>query len=432
MSNLSKALDSLGYKTIEQQIRLIQLYHASGALTDGKVPKKVLNDTEAFFFINEDKPNALQEHEDKTDKADNIFLSSYEALEWINKIGQEHRVRLRPTGTERQQMTAPQELAQHTKMICDGFEELGFLGEVVPKNPNVVALMILGASQGGILSRFNAAEKMIQEGKLHPKKIILVSGARDLWPADSSGKMSGEPSTLDIVIQRIKERSDNTPENLREKLQAEFDDGFSGTDSKNGAELVKTRDKIAKSISEKYKINWPTEADMMEYLAKQNPVLSQFDIVVVNAPKISVMRGKELVIERPNTQSTIEETVKLHGHELALGDIAVMSSQPHSKYQQGVVESVMGQKYKICMAAPGVDLNSISPEMVLVGGFEAVFASVFSSKDKAKELLRTNEEHHEATQLGASPLVSENESNLWTQAINKQRASSANQVNYPW
>ena len=386
MSFLSDALRAVGYKSTEQQIHIIQLYHASGALTNGTVPEQILSNEEVLEFIRGDKPNALTFEDDKED----LFKSPRDALRWLNDIGQKQRSRFRPVGTERQQMTTPKELEVHSDLILDKFRKLGFLDEVVPVKPDMAALLILGAAQGGVESRFDSAAQMIEAGKIRPGKIIIVSGARDLWPADTAGTMRGETSVIDILEQRIKELG-NAPSNLRESLQSDFDQEFSGTDPKNGSQVVEKRARIAELISNKYNVKWPTEADMMGHLAHQHPVLSKFEICIVNAPKISVKRGQEQVLERPNTQSTLQATVRQHGQELMCKDVAVMSSQPHSKYQQGVVNNVMGQQYNIHMIAPKVKLDDVPPELILVG-LEAVYASVYSSKMQAEELLKEQEE----------------------------------------
>lgn len=383
MSGLKSALAALGYEDGDKQVSFIQLYHASGAL--GGVPEKTLTKKQALQFLENNSPSF---------KFPTIkFRSSEAALEWLNKVGQEQKKKFRPDGTERQQMVTPNDLNKHKDFIMQKLKELGFINELTPPQTDVAALLILGATDRAVKIRLDAAAEMIKTGKMNPTKIIIVGGARDLWPVDQeNNKTQGEDSTLEMVAERIKEKEEYKDKDLQSisaEVQSIINKGFEGVDLKNG--VVAARAKIVEQVSQQYGITWPTETDMMERFAKAHEIIGQINIGVVNAPKLCVIKDGKEVWERPNTKSTLEETVKVYGGELQGKNIAVMSSQPYAGYQEGVVKTVMGPQYNICMAAPGVNLEGIREDLLVVGGLEAVFSRTYGFKDLALAKIKEQE-----------------------------------------
>ena len=406
MSYLSKALSALGYKTELEQQNVIILFHISGALP-GIIPENPWDNIISSQFIDDDTFYTTTDSE----SIPGTFCSAIQALNWLNDIVQDRRSSLRPSNTERQQMSLPEELQPHKDFILDMLNQLGFTSEIVPNTPDVFSLMILGAAEKSVVLRFNAAAQMIKEGKIKPEKIIIVSGARDLWPDNSDHTMMGEPSTLDLVVQRIGTTSDHL--SMRETIKSEFDIRFQDVDPKDGNEVIKARNNIAEEISHQYQIVWPTEADMMEELIKKNDILNQLPISVVHAPKIPIKHEQKVILKRPTTQSSLEETIKLYGEELLSKDIAVMSSQPHAKYQQGVIWQVMPpSQYNIHMAAsaiPAVLPDAISSELLAAIGLEAFLSSIYALKGQAEAQLTQDMKETEMTCYHGAPSPTAND-----------------------
>lgn len=423
MSNLSNALKILGYQETIQQIQLIQLYHACGAFTNGKIPDNVLDDQQAQNIIDNNakvSPSSFTDQQAQDQAEGTKFKSDIQALGYLNELGQKQRTQLRPTGSERQQMTISDGLKCHSNNILDLLNNLGFLGEVTPTKSEVAALLILGASQAAVQLRIDTAAQMTTEGKIKTDKVILVSGARDLWPTDSADKMHGESLTLDLLLKSILDKDTlyETPnlslldsslknifrenEKICKALQDKFDLQFQDVDPKDGAAVAKARADIVKSISEQYNITWPTEGDMMLHMAQNNDTLKEKTIYLVNAPKIYVYnKDSGYKLMRPNTQSTLKKTLEEHEESLKGQDITVISSQPHVKYQSNIVQSIMGGDIcrDIQMAASAVsnqrDNNGEASDKVIISGIEAVFSSVYSSfqlyqKEQEKSQPRTN------------------------------------------
>ena len=370
-SNLAKALSALGYE--KHQNELIQLYHLSGAFTDGRVPGREMNDDEITQFINSNQKY----------NSDEVFESDIQALKWFNQIGQEQSRRWRPTGVERQQMKKDEELSNHKSIISKLFEKLGFFNELLPKKPEVQALLILGASETRARMRIAYAEDLIINEKVRPTQIILGTGARDLWPKDSNNETKGDDSTMDFLIKLIKEKNNDIDEktlknDLQRIIDKEFDEVLRTGNMDN---LNKKRSNIVQRISREYDIIWPTEADMMRKIVENNTTIRQnfnhIDIVTVNAPKLPTG-------ERPNTQSVINCLISTVGEQLKGMDVAVISSQPHAKYQEGSIKNAVGELFNMIMVAPGIS-NEEKSNLTIT--FEALFGSIFSWVPHAENLL---------------------------------------------
>lgn len=303
-------------------------------------------------------------------------------------MGQEQLKRFRPQGTERQQMTTPADLAAHRAPILGALKQLGFADELLPPTPQTSALLVLGAAEGGVRGRLNAAAGTIESKKLMPEEIILVTGARDLWPNDSNGEMKGESITLELLVDKIADKEADR-KTLRANLQSAFDAGFKDVDPKSGVAVGKAREQIAATLSEKYKILWPTEADMMFHLASTHTLLSKTPISLVNAPKIEIQKDGKTVMSRPTTQSTLEETLATHGRKLEGKTVAVLSSHPNCQYQHGVVASVLGKTCHVQMVASAVSETELASDAFLVRGLEGLFSSVYSHLGMARESLRS-------------------------------------------
>lgn len=368
---LLHVLELMGYQNPIEQAQFIQIYHASGALTQGNIPEEILTQKEASEFINGNY-NVIYD----SIPVDMHFHSSIDALKWLNTLGQEQMERYRPKGTERHQIDITR-WSKHSAIITEDLENLGFFKEIIPSNPKVDALMILGAGEEGTSMRYTYASELIAEGKIQPRSIYLLSGDRSLSAGSEKYKINSEPILMDLLEKRIKEK-------VRVELQISFDKAFEMTDNKNGQEIEATRSAIIQNTEEKYGITWPTELDMMIELFNQTP-LSEYEVHYVNAPKIKVTQTDGTTTwKRPNTKSTVTQLI--HQYQLEGKDVVFMSSQPYCRYQSGIIIDIMRPpKYKVYMAASAAPALKENQKAVL--GLEAFFSSIYSNKERIESIL---------------------------------------------
>lgn len=367
-----EVLALMGWETEAEQAMFIQLYHASGALTDGVQPKRVITVEEARLFLD---GNYSVVYGDNI-PVDMNLSSERLALEWLNTLGQAQIQRYRPNMRERN-LIEIEKWDKHAELVVDNLTQLGFINEVVPKNSDVHGLMVLGGSEPSVLKRYAEVSMFLKRVK--PEAIYLLSGERDLWAGSEKYGVGGEPILMAMLEERIGKE-------IRKELQESFDIVFSEMKD-NSIESVGTcRDKIINSVKATYGIKWPTELDMMVRLFHQDPRLKQqYVLREVNAPKRREVSQDRIVWKRPTTKSTVEELITQY--DVKGRSLVFMSSQPHSRYQEGVISAVMRPpEYTITMAAPAYQEPSVSKKAVM--GLEAFFSSIYSHKPLIESQLR--------------------------------------------
>ncbi len=259
---------------------------------------------------------------------------------------------------------------------------MGFVNKLLPTVKGSDApILILGATEKAISTRLKFAATMIEEGDVNPKKIFLVSGERDLWPKCNGTDIYGEDSTLDLVVTRIKEKIPDIHPSIRSYIKDIISDKFKGLSNKEGLRVTEARASIVREVERRYKITWPTEADLMlemshKLLSEQVP---KDIILLVSAPKLK--EGK-----RPNTQSTLKYMTEKHTYLLSSENLVVVTSQPYARYQQGVVKDVFVDR-EVKMAAPPIDDTSGLTLPVLI---EVFLSSIYSWKQVASRSLEKN------------------------------------------
>lgn len=382
MGYTSEALSMFGYKTQIQQIKLMQLYHASGAITDS-VPQKVWSEAETKAFI---------EKNSRFINSNIKFRSTAQAVEWLNEIGQSRLKLLRPnaegTRVERHEMQTPKELNKHLNFILETFKELGFLTKVVNEKPEAEALLLLGSSTDVMKLKLYDTVEAIKNGELITKKIILTTGARDLWPPSKANNIRGEEIVFDILEKKINvadPRILTAGVDIRKDLQEFFDEKFQSVSPKDAAAVKKVREEIVQFVSHEYGIKWPTETDMMVELAQKQEAFKDIEILSVDAPKIKGQNGE---LQRPNTESTLKEVKRVYGEDLKSKHIVIMSVQPHCRRQEEIAKRVMGPEYTISMRAPVIDIAMIPKAMLIPGVFDAIFGFMYEAKNRIVEELK--------------------------------------------
>jgi hypothetical protein len=401
---LQQALHALGYTSEKQQSALLMLYHLSGALTEGIPPETVWDETEAQQWLHQNtqrinqnshaipKHSFLNPKQSSENNPNDTFSSASAALDWLNEIGQKQRDHLRPAHTERQQMRTTRQLEEKRHFILEKIQALGFIDEVLPENRNADAILILGASQNNVSKRLHTCATMLKESKLSTKKIILISGARDLWPSSSHSETQGETLTLPLVVERIQNAGTykNQEAPLETVLQETWNQLLADTEG-NASAINKAREKIIETTCATYQIKWPTETDMMRALA--NELLSGYTIEIVDAPKIKITKDGQTFYSRPTTKSTLESFKEQYRTTLTHKNLVVFSSQPYCKYQQGIVNDLIGHEYTVDMVASEVNISELSPASAM----ETLFASVYANLPSAKAQLEASQ--HSTLQL---------------------------------
>ncbi|CAD5114056.1 unnamed protein product [Dimorphilus gyrociliatus] len=382
---LFETIHYYGYKTLSQKMDFLQLFHASGAFTNGKTPDTLMT--------NEEAKNNLLDAGTFFQK----FPSISEALKWFNSIGQNQRSRFRPEGMERRQMSSRIDMVQFFDTLVEKFRNLGFIDKIIPKNNTFHTLLILGAAYYGFNLRLQAAANMLKNKEINPSRIILVGGERDLWPNDSDNRLNGETIAVEIIAEMLQKSSDEYNKcDICMEIQSEIDKYLEGVSVTDGAAVMSAHEQIYECINSKYGVKWPTETDMISFLAKRNPIINKYPLDIVNSPKILKEQNKGVwKYVRPNTKSSLEETIRQYGESLMSKSIVIISSQPYCKYQEQIVKSVFNQQYKIEMVAPAINVQEISSkERFLVTLFEAFFSSIYASVNSALENVENIKNQH--------------------------------------
>lgn len=205
MDNFCDTLKLLGYQTDLQMRSFLTLYHLSGAFTDGAIPKSAWSEEKIISLIKGNAQDGIDDSDIQYSIIKKKIASCNTAqvlLSCLNNLGQAQRGILRPKNSERQQMQAVPELDRHACQIGGLLSTLGFVDEITPDgNEDVFALLILGAAEEGVQIRLGFASTLIDQKVIKPKLIILVSGARPLWPKTTiGGEKAGENIALELLI----------------------------------------------------------------------------------------------------------------------------------------------------------------------------------------------------------------------------------------
>lgn len=364
---LFKSLEFLGLEKMSKKRDFLQLFHISGALTNNITPREFINEEEVEKYLVEEKCSFFPE-----------FKSIKQTLNWFNKKGQAQRSFIRPIGLERYQMSYQIDVSNYGEKIVEKFKNLGYLDQIIPNQLVYDALIILGASHNGFRIRLDAAAKMILNKQIDPSIIILVGGERDLWPRHSKSKTRGEAITTEMIVENIRKYNKNAyHEDIHQEIQRKIDEQLGNVDYSNQNSVKSAYNNLIQYIKEKYNVKWPTEMDMMIFMAKDNLQIKEKHLKCVNSPKILVKKNGEWILERPNTKSSLEETVRKLGDVLMLKNIAVMSSQPYCQYQGEITRMVLGQQYRVKMIAPAINDYSNINNLIL-NLFEAFFSNLFA------------------------------------------------------
>lgn len=162
--------------------------------------------------------------------------------------------------------------------------KLGFVQAVEPEPSSAGVVCLLGASRGRMQNRVQFLKDLIQQQKLKPTRIYLLSGDR---PA----------------VEKI--------------------DG-----------PVKELKKVAAAYGYR---SWRdiTEMDMLRYLVEKDPLFQHYEVIVVNTHSTMDPKG---TIRRPTTQSTIVEWIK---SDPPVGPVFFISNQPYVQSQEAGILSVL-------------------------------------------------------------------------------------------
>lgn len=394
MKHLSNALKALGYNSKFVQVKFLQLYYAASShLTDcggcslltQEMAKALLQSNKIELFLNSSRVQVG-------------FYSAKKAVEFLDNESQKLRNSLRINNIDRMHIPIPISIEKHKEEFFQYLYKLGFIPNIIPTRKHFKAILILGTADKEVYKNLSFTAKLLSRGTIVTQQIILVSGKRDLIPRDTKNILRGEQIVLEMLEERIRNQDQDRylTHNLQTILQYKFDEFCKGINNLNDmASIVKARNEIVDYISEKYKISWPTESEMMLHFIQNNPFLSvkNYDIKVVDAPKIPVIcdNGASVYYKNPDIYSTLQKTFEKFYHEIKDKHILLVSSQPSARYQEGFAREVMGRFCKIYVLAEQIDLFLNSKADVVMHGLENLLSSIHSHKKSAVAALERQE-----------------------------------------
>lgn len=208
-----------------------------------------------------------------------------EILSWLLTLIRETQAKFwnRQGGKERWQVGPLPWMQQNKDKTWTCLTQLGFVEAVTPASGSTGTVCILGASKGRMLARLQFLKTLIQDHKIQPKCIVLLSGER-----------------------LVSEKIDGSPEELQ-KIAVAFD-------HKSWHEV--------------------TEMDILRYLVSQDPFFKAFEVIPVDTKATLNAEGAPC---RPTTQSTVATWLAQNPQP---GSVFFISNQPHVNPQEAGILSV--------------------------------------------------------------------------------------------
>jgi|GEM_PF-6394663 len=303
--------------------------------------------SQAFGFSNDDQLNSLARilyhYEFDGTKRRSIpndlnlkdILNNEISEEDLNKYLQENIFqKIRGSG-ERQQVDPSNDFSSETKQqLMRDFEKIGFVAEVLPnRDKEYKYVIIYGAAQNGMENRLNDfLGYFLPKINGDPKEIFFLVGKRDAW-------LDSESFAKEVLLEKInklpaipgKEKTLKTMDELEGEINEVYAKFSSLTEKRKGA---------VEYFTQKYKIEFPTEADIAEKIFESKKAESKkaeskkadldgFKITIINAEK-------KTDGSRPDTTDTLKafaKEVKLRKEDFNFDAVLAISNQPNVSAQ---------------------------------------------------------------------------------------------------
>lgn len=229
---------------------------------------------------------------------------------------------------ERTEIIECQWLSLHKEILIKCFEILGFIDDILPKNNNYDYLCIFGTTGIGVRWRLENLRKYLANNNLNFKSIILLGSQRKLWldhHCDNDDSL-GDSTAIKLLFNRINANkiNDNIDEftliNIISSLKNQF----------LHLGLSTARQQIYQFLENKFRINIPTESDMMKSIFTEKYSEISKDFILLDA-------SLKVDGSRPTTIDNVE---KLLNSEINEGSFLFWSHQPFISCQNMAVEKV--------------------------------------------------------------------------------------------
>lgn len=244
-----------------------------------------------------EEATSLQEEFPPRHNNDDLFR---DILKFV-KAAQEKFV-IRQGHQERWQVTTPSWMQEDTGKLKQALTELGLTREIYPSQTNPNAICILGATHSSMTSRMNYASKLIKQGTLTSRYLILLAGERKV----TVGVDGSEEDLSKIALRQ----------------------------GKNSVNLL-------------------TETDLIKDIYENSDLVNKFEVVIIDTPAGN--------LPRPTTETTLLELSKWLADHKDIKKIVFVSHQPYVGYQNGIISAVLQHeeldiKFNVVGPAAAIDI----------------------------------------------------------------------------
>jgi hypothetical protein len=253
------------------------------------------------------------------------FSNQMAVIDWLNDVCQANFLRRTP---ERQQLIDSNWLASKREEIIPLLGALGFVDEVVSKQPYYDVLLFLGSVQGDITSRLEYLEKLLKHG-VRFGEVYLLGGKRDLW-------IDREPLTFELLAERFG-NGKSINENLK-YINDRVYDIYEGYFAQGDPLIYDKRKKVIEYFTS-LGLSWPNESELLVkmFTNRQKHKLAGIKFTLVDTPA-------NIEQNRPNTIDTIYKFYEGYGKSLLAegkSKVLALTNQPNIQYQNQAVNYVL-------------------------------------------------------------------------------------------
>jgi hypothetical protein len=229
---------------------------------------------------------------------------------------------------ERTEINECQYLSLNKEILLECFEILGFIDDILPQKNYYDYVCIFGTTGIGIKWRFENLRKYISDNNLKFKKIILLGSHRKLWlDHDCDNALNlGDSAAIKLLHKQIKANNDFSNINEIELIEKIH---FLKNQYLNQG-LSYARKQIYQYFENEYKIQIPTESDMMKTIFERRYGEIATDYILIDAT----------LKEDGSRPTTIDNVEKLLNSKISKGSFLFWSHQPFISCQNMAVEKV--------------------------------------------------------------------------------------------